>query len=472
MFKLTTIISLSVALVSGCASPYRQLISPATEPRAGHVLIRDVSVFTATDTKLLPHHDVLISEGRIQALHPTGQPPPPRAHIIEGAGKTLLPGFIDTHVHATFSGSTPYEVISPDPRHNLQAFLYAGVTTIYDLGGRASELAELKAQVQSGELIGPRIFHTHIPITVPGSHPLPATETVIPWPLNKVVAWLIPQIESLEQVDEVIDDYVARGVDYVKLTADQLPPGTPEMGDPILKASIEAVKRRGLKAVVHIGGVDKALVSAQAGATALVHHTWRTPISEAEAQQLAQTGVFYMATLAAWETTVEIGAGRHVPSRLAEEISPPILVESIRGARGSALLELPSVGEMVRFATQMRPTWAPSIKRLYEAGVPFLIGTDAGVPGIYPGSSLHDELRYLSEAGIPNAELLIAATRRGAEWLNPEADFGTIEVGKVADLVLLDGDPLVDITHSSKIHLVFRDGRALKRLTQGYPTAR
>ena len=105
--------------------PYRPLLTthPTSSPKS--ILIRDISVFTATNSQLLLHQDVLLDQGKIQKISPTGQMDIQESKIIEGRGKTLLPGFIDTHVHVSFSGSTPYEDVSPDPKHNLHAFLYA-----------------------------------------------------------------------------------------------------------------------------------------------------------------------------------------------------------------------------------------------------------------------------------------------------------------------------------------------------------
>ena len=458
LFVIISFLSLS------CTSPYRSLLAPRIHQIPKQVLFKDISVFTGLTTSLNLHQDVLIGDGKILAIGPTGTIKAKGASLISGEGKTLLPGFIDTHVHVSFSGSAPFEEVSPDPIHNLHAYLYSGITTIYDLGGRASDLQSLRKKVNNGEILGPRIFHTHIPITVPNSHPLPITQKVLPWPLGTLASLLIPQIHNIEDVNSVIDGVIEREVDYVKLTADQLPPGTPEMSDIILKAAIERVNKQGLKAVIHIGGIDKALVAAKAGAAALVHHTWRTNISQQEAEELSKTGVYYMATLAGWEVTAAMAKGQFNPSKLAREIMPKQVITSVSNDLGKRILDVPSVGDMCRTTVKMEATWHPSIKRLYNAGIRFLIGTDSGVPGVFPGSSFHDELESLSKAGVPNAELLIAATSRGAKWFNSQANFGTIEVGKVADLVVVEGNPLLDITVTTKLQYIFLRGHEINRI--------
>ena len=319
---LWTVCVVSSSYSLGCSSSYRPLITLSEVSPPGGVLVRDVNVFSATQPESTPHQDVLIKQGEIASISPTGDPPPSGARVIDGRGKTLLPGFVDTHVHVSFSGATPYEDVWPEPKHNLEALLYSGVTTVYDLGGDASDMRKLKQRVERGELLGPRIFYTHIPITVPESHPVPVTEKILPWPINHIATWLIPQIESVEEADEVIAGEIERGIDYVKLSVDQLPPGTPEMSDDILRAAIQAAQRRGVKAVVHIGSIEKALVAAQAGAAALVHHTWRTPVSASEAEQLAATKVFYMATIAGWEAVAAMAEGRNQTSALTRETNP------------------------------------------------------------------------------------------------------------------------------------------------------
>lgn len=104
---------------------------------------------------------------------------------------------------------------------------------------------------------------------------------------------------------------------------------------------------------------------------------------------------------------------------------------------------------------------AQFVRACYEAGVPILPGTDANVPGVAPGSALHDEFAALSRAGLPNQYILESATRRTAEFLRVSEDRGTIEAGKRADLVLLDADPLADIANTRRIAAVIVGGRVL-----------
>jgi imidazolonepropionase-like amidohydrolase len=103
------------------------------------------------------------------------------------------------------------------------------------------------------------------------------------------------------------------------------------------------------------------------------------------------------------------------------------------------------------------------VRAFTAAGIPVMTGTDAPVPGVAPGFSLHDEFEALARAGLSNRRILESTTRLPAEWLGTLADRGTVEVGKRADLVLLDANPLEDIRNTRRIVAVVRDGRYLPR---------
>ncbi|MEC8178356.1 MAG: amidohydrolase family protein, partial [Pseudomonadota bacterium] len=105
----------------------------------------------------------------------------------------------------------------------------------------------------------------------------------------------------------------------------------------------------------------------------------------------------------------------------------------------------------------------PLVRAFAQAGIPLLTGTDAGIPGVAPGFSLHDEFEALAQAGLDNRLILEGSTRLAAEFLGVEGDRGTVAVGKRADLVLLDADPLEDIANTREIAAVIRDGRYLDR---------
>lgn len=448
---------LIACLALGCgASPYRTLVAPAPTQTT---LIRDVSVFTGLDATPLLNRDVVIEGDRITAITPTGEATPAAARVVEGRGRTLLPGYIDAHVHLTSSGAAPGQDVPTDVEHNLHAWLYAGVTTVFDLAGDASTVRDWRDKARDGEIIAPRIYHTHLPITVDDSHPIPLTEALLGAPLSWFVGWVVPTIDEADDAPDLVEDVLDEGADYVKITVDELPPGTAEMSDPLLEALVRAARAQGSRAVVHIGDIHKGRVAADAGASMLAHLPWRTPITDDDAQALAATGIAMTATLAGWHATAALAEGTWQPTALDREIHPAALLD-LGAGKGDVD---PLIAKAFSATLAARPSWAPTIARLHAAGVTLLVGTDAALPGVYPGSSFHEELRRLVEAGVPPAEVLMGATARAALWAEDTPDYGTVEVGKVADLVLVEGDPLTDITAAAAIVDVWRAGRSIGR---------
>lgn len=446
-----------MALAAGCGgSPYRSLVAPGAVEA---VVIRDVRVFTGVDATPLLNHDVMVEGGRIVAVGPTGGALPPGARVVEGAGRTLLPGFIDSHVHLTSSGAAPGQDVPVDVEHNLHGWLYAGVTTVFDLSGDAATVDEWQQKVRRGEVVGPRIYHTHMPITVANSHPIPLAKALLGPPLSWFVGWVVPTVDEVGEVGEVVDDVIDEGVDYVKITVDELPPGTAEMSDALLAATVKAVVARGKRAVVHIGDVHKGRVAAEAGASLLAHLPWRTPASEEDAKALAATGVVMTPTLAGWHAMALLTEGRFEPSALDREINPPGLLTVGEGAAADEEV----IERAMKAVLAARDGWGETVRRLHGAGVVMLVGTDSPLPGVYVGGSFHEEMRRMVEAGVPAGDVLLGATGRAARWIEAAPDYGTVEVGKVADLVLVEGDPVVDIGATRAIVEVWRAGRPVGR---------
>ena len=150
--------TLFVALaLQGCLATYQHpALITRLPPVAEGVLFRDVRVFPATSEDAIEHQDVMVKDGRIAFLRATGEAPPVGAAIIDGQGKTLLPGLIDFHGHLTGTAAAPWKLTWPDPDHTGQSYLYCGVTSVYDVAGDLGELVTLRSREKKGEWIGPR----------------------------------------------------------------------------------------------------------------------------------------------------------------------------------------------------------------------------------------------------------------------------------------------------------------------------
>jgi imidazolonepropionase-like amidohydrolase len=452
---------------AACASDeltQRQLVRPIATSSGG-ILIEDVAVFTATDQGLLQHHDVLVQGDRIVWVRPAAaaESRPPNVTVIPGAGRTLLPGYVDTHTHLTGSGAAMWAPKDANMPHNLEAWLYAGVTTIYDLSGFPSDIKAQKEAVEAGDIPGPRIFFTGLSATGVGSHPIPLAKAMLPWPTSSLVDYLAPQPTTTDDARAFVDDTLEEGADYLKVIYDRIPKDGARMEPEIMRAIIARAHERGAKVFVHIGTADEAVTACEAGADVIAHGPYRSEVTESQARALAAKPCPVIATMAGWVGVHGIATRAYQPSPLAREISPPSILDPVTGAAPEGHEKPAAFVDMEDTVRRYREVWPLNVQRLHQAGVPLFIGTDSPLPGSYPGSSFHEELVLLADAGIPAETLLWAATAGAAQLLSDDPDFGTVAAGKAADLVLVQGDPTLDIHAASDIVDVIRAGVRLER---------
>jgi len=448
---------LVVLLACGEKAPDRVALGPVEA-----ATVVDVSVFSGEGDAALPHQDVFIEEGRIRGLGPTGTQPP-RGRVVAGAGRTLLPGLIDAHVHITAAPFMPGALHLPDVSDNLQAWLVAGVTMVYDMGGPPRMVAATVRKLASGEQLGPRVRWSTATITVPGGHPIRAIKALLPRPLGSMLAGQVPVIAHPDEADALVAELLRDGPEAVKIIADNLPSDTPKMDAPRLTALVAAAHARGKRAFVHVQREEDALMAAQAGADALVHGILGGRLSEEGAAALGRAGLPIVWTGSGFDATERLARGQWTASAMDRALFPAALLATMEGAAGLGLGSAPVVGQFAAELSPLRADWGENLRRAARAGVPILVGSDSPLPADLPGSSLHAELQWLVEQGLSPAEALRGATSAAAR-LYDESDRGVIAAGKVADLLLVEGDPLTDIGATAAIVQVWQGGRAVQRL--------
>jgi len=451
-------VRLRVAVGPELATP--PLVSATPLPAA--LFFRDVSVFTGTEPTARPHCDVLVRSGRVASVAPTGGAPPAGAEIVDGAGRTLLPGFIDAHTHVSGSGAPPWAASRLSDAHNLESYVYGGVTATFVLGGLAGELASLEKDMASGKLVGPRLWYTHLPITAPGGHPLVVGKELVPWPISAILGGMIPQPADAAAAEAAVAATEKQSVHFVKAIVDKLPPSAGEMREDVLRAIVEAAHRRNKKVFVHIGTADDALAAVRAGADVLAHGVYRGALSPEQAQEIARRKVPLIFTLAGWVRTAQIARGAYAPTPLDEATVPREILDALAGDAGKRFAQGGGpLGEFAAGLLENERFWMSNVRALRDAGVPLLVGTDSPLPGIFPGSAYHEEMRLLVQGGVPPGEVLLGATSRAADVLG--LDIGRVEPGRPADVVLVRGDPVADIRAAAAIEMVIVRGRVVKR---------
>lgn len=377
----------------------------------GVTAIMGATVFDATGAA--PRvANVLIKDGRI--LDVGAKVKAPRgATIIDAKGKALLPGFFDVHTHWTPGGSP---AITPQIAN---AYIASGVTTVDDFH-EAPESWQLRRQWLS-TLYTPHVNMT-ARISTPGGHGAD-------WADINTTRW----VNTPEAARQAIREIVPYKPDVIKAFSDGWRYGSgidnTSMDQATLSALVDEAHKNHLKVATHTVTVERGRVAARAKVDIIAHSLQDREIDAETIALIKAGGTNYAPTLAVYE-----------PTKPGQKPANP---DDARYKQS-----------LVRFGYALH-----NVKTLHDAGVRVVLGTDAGMPGTPHGPSTLREMELLVQAGLTPAEALIAGTADSARALDEIADRGTIEKGKRADLVLLDGAPWANISDVRKTNRVFIDGR-------------
>ncbi len=436
----------------GCtpAGPGRLSLDPSTVVVRG-VHLLDPAHLDASRDKV----DVLIQDGVIKGIFDvdTG---PSGARSIDGTGRTLMPGLVDAHTHLGSPASVPGTMSLPDTTANLAGWASAGVTTIFDMGGRIGPNRELATKVDAGLIVGPRIHSAPLPLTARGGHPIPAAKALLPAMLSGLVEKLVIQVDGPDDAEAAVATAVAGGADYVKIIVDDLPGTSPKLDGPTVAALIAAAHTRGLKVAVHVGSPEDLRVALAGGADLLAHLPHSAPLSEADVELVVASGVPVVATLAGFQAAKTLSSGTWSPSPLDRQLGWGALSDALVADAAQTFAETPVLQAL---ADSVHPGMAGSVAALAAAGAVVYVGSDAPLPASWPGSGLHHELDALRSAGIASNTLLSVVTTGPAVALGTGPARAPLGVGSPADLVLVDGDPQARFEDVHEVSVVWIGGR-------------
>lgn len=373
--------------------------------------------------------DVVCDGGRVTALqHPGSTHPALDDEVVDVDGAAVLPGLIDAHVHLVWSaGQDPAQVVDRDGEQltiiraaeNARAHLHAGVTTVVDLGSNWDVAIAVAQAVDMGHLHGPRIVAAGRTVAMTGGHD-PFWVNACDGP-DSVVRGVREQVFKGAGIIKT----AATGGVYGRAHGEQI--GASELTAEELSALTGEAHRRGLKVAAHSLGTEGIRNAVQAGIDIIQHGVLLT---EEIAAAMAERGTVLCPTLAVYRTIAQGDGPAYAVAKAAEVVR----------------------------------AHARSVEMAVQAGVPLIAGTDAGSPGM-PHPSLRAELRALQEIGLPPIEILKSATSRAADALGLSA--GRVRVGAPADLILLNGDPLVDPTVATVPWGVVSRQRLVRELARG-----
>lgn len=410
-----------VALIALSEGPKAPAKRPAHDLGPAAFLIRGARVFDGD--RLWPQADVAVRDGRIEAIAESLSAD--GLTVVEASGQTLMPGFIDAHVHAY-----------GEARREALRF---GTTTMLDMFGDPALLQGARAERESLETTDRAdLWGAGLLATAQGGH---GTQFGV----------AVPTMDTPEAAQAWVAARRAEGSDFIKLVREDLSAYREKERMPTLDAArsqavIAAAQAQGLRALVHVSTVANAIEVLEQGADGLVHVPQDAGDDAAFVEAARARGAFVTPTLSV------IAAFSGVDNDLANH---PLLAERLSASQREQLRGRPSFGPLAR---QLIDRAKARVAALQAAGVPVLAGTDAPNPGTAFGISMHGELALLVEAGLSPIEALRAATSVPAQHFGL-TDRGRIAPGLRADLVLVASDPSADIRATRELVSVWKNGR-------------
>jgi imidazolonepropionase-like amidohydrolase len=461
----------AILLFSAC-----MVLCACSPPNEHNLAITHITIIDMTAAAPRADQTIIITKERIAAIGASNTVAIPRgAQILDAHGKFIIPGLVDMHIHLTAAGE-------PDGSRKfmLPLLLANGITTVRDMGGYLESIRPLQKEITKGKRLGPRIF-TPGPY-LDGSPPSFQPSLVVMNP-----------VEASEDVHQL----VSLGVDFIKVQS--------MLSREAYLAIAQAAQREQITFVGHVPDRVTAAEAADAGQHGIEHLTnilrgcsrkepklmreqlniplkqetaeqshsrivaWQQQLLDSYSPQKAAALITKFKEKDVWQTPTLV---------LLKNEGFPTLANSVAPDEGAKYIPVRTIDIWKKARTEQIRTLSPQDAELHErllrksmdivaqmqkAGVKILAGTDAPAPYVFPGSGLHDELQLLVEAGLTPREALQSATKSPAEFLHVAKDSGAIEEGKIADLVLLEANPLDDIRNTRKIQAVIVRGKLLDR---------
>src|SRR5437660_3957228 len=443
----------------------------ALSARAEKIALVNGTVINPSDTKVVPDASVTIDGERIVTVAAGNEAKTPDgARVIDCAGKFILPGYIDTHIHffqsgdlftrpdaADFTKIRPYadEVawIKAHLNDVFARYLRCGITSVVDVGGPmwnfgVSKIANSTAKAPRVAVAGPLISSVSRPQLNLGDPP-------------------IVQVTTPDDARAMVRTLAAKTPDYIKIWFIVDPDHPVEKFRPIVHAVVDESHGRKLRVAVHATELEAARTSVEEGADLLVHSVTDKPVDEAFVRLLKEKGTILCPTLVVFERYGRTFANKLNLTPEEKAWGNPEVIASLDVIkipqdklpdRIKAALAKPD--EALDRIKKTYDVALPNLKTLEDAGVTIAAGTDAGNIGTIHGPALFREFQLMKEAGLTPMQILQCATANAAKLFGGDtgAHIGRVKNGHFADLVVLNSNPVDDIAHASDIDIVIKNG--------------
>ncbi len=441
----------SIAMLSCLIFGYS--FSTAVAQQAAAVAIERVTVIDGTGRPAIPDATVLVQGDRIGRVARGEISLPPGTQRVDGRGKYLIPGLMDVHIHLRGGmGKTPDERTGI---RALQSYLYCGVTTVLDVGNNADFIFALRDKERSGSISSTRLLVVGGIVTYPGSH-----GGKVGGPSTLVDYW--------PQAIPALDAAITRHPDFLKITYEEEGWGTRPMITllpiPLMQHIIEYYNDHGIRSTVHVSSEIRAREAIYVGVDTLAHPDIQGPVSEDFVRLMAAKQTPMASTLTIGENYSRLA--EH-PEFLDQPLYRAVLEqEEIQGLKTTES-EKQKRNRWAWWMKIMTPVAQENNRKIDAAGGIVALGTDQSI-----GPAVHRELELLVAGGIPPMDAIRIGTLNSARFLGRDRDMGSVEEGKIADLVLLNANPLEDINNAKQISMVMKAGKIIDRSKLDLPVNR
>ena len=434
-------------------------------------VIQNVTVIDGLGNAQKVNQDIFIKDGKIVQITDAGKTQSSANTIlIDGTGQTAMPGLMDLHIHTQGGWANgliegeAYEVTYDDKsvQQRMAAYLYAGVTTVMDLGADHNFLLEKRAQLKAGELVGPRFFTVGAPWS----------GLVNGWESGNTGGggdWAAAsKVTDLSKLPAQMQKYADENIEIIKIYS-----GISSM---VMQEVVKEAHKHNILTVADLWGMNMdKMVMRVTGLDGWAHTGAFMDVYDEDMEWMKENDRFLISTL----TVGEKMAGARVPDENGEKLMlneplivdvwgtdvvedfykvyPQIREEYYEGPE--SFYQTSNFGDLSKF----RATTLRNIKRAYDAGVLIAGGTDDIYASLWPGEAMHREMQLLVMAGIPPIDVIKICTSNAAKVLRRDDKFGSLQAGLSGDIILVNGKPWENISDTRNVQNVFVKGQLLDR---------
>jgi len=435
-----------------------------SEERGDDYLIINANIIDVENGTVLENRHLLVQDGRFERIFEGSIPDSLSQNfaVVDAEGRYLMPSMFDMHAHLNSGGLIP-----PDDTTRLMAleqFARYGVGTIFTLGGMGFNqevTADLIQQQKDRKLVAPRIFAAGDFLTSPGGYPIPFLAQMLGKPAEELDLEKQGIIEITESADlePIISKKQELGLNGVKVMVEsRLGGATPESR--ISNETVERIARMAseynLPVFAHVTNRPDFEAAVDMGVDVIAHNVSADSLTNARdhINKMSEDSIYITPTL--------LMSYRVEFLKSAEMLEDPFYLQYSSERTNRSMKNWPIrqmiASNMGGSAEAKKQQVLYNISQLHEAGVPVMMGTDAGNATMFPGYSAHKELEFMADAGMTAADILQSATIIPARFLKMDETMGSIAEGKVASLIMLDENPLEDVSNTQSLNLVMLEG--------------